>query len=307
MHSNRARFLVALLAALCLLAFAVSCSKNADDEDDAAGGGDDSADVASLTPYKPTGQEGSITGTINITGTAPSPKPISMTADPVCSAANPDAQTEDIVVNGDKVQNVFVYIKDGKVGDKTLAGYKFDPPAQAAELDQHGCHYVPHVMGVQVNQNFQVVNSDATTHNVNVDAKLNDKFNQSQPNGSAPITKQFKRAETVIPVKCNQHPWMRAYVGVLPHPFYAVTDKDGHFEIKGVPPGTYTVVAWHEKYPQGLTQTVTVGPSEKKEQNFSFTGQQMTAESIDGGSLRALPALEIPMLDMGLMSGMGQQ
>ena len=188
---------------------------------------------------------------------------------------------------------------DGKAGDKTIASLKFDPPAQSAELDQHGCHYVPHIMGVQVNQNFIVVNSDATTHNVNVDAKLNDKFNQSQPIGSAPITKQFKRAETVIPVKCNQHPWMRAYVGVLAHPFFAVTDKDGHFEIKGVPPGTYTVVAWHEKYPQGLTQTVTVAPSEHKEQNFTFT--QLTAENVEGGSLLALPALEIPM------PGMGQQ
>jgi hypothetical protein len=303
MRSIRARFLVALLAALCLLLFALACSKNADDEEDAAGAGDDSADAVAQTPYKPTGQEGSIAGTINFTGTAPAPKPISMDADPVCASSNPDAHAEDIVVNGDKLQNVFVYIKDGKIGDKTVAGYKFDPPAQAAELDQKGCHYVPHVMGVQVNQNFQVVNNDATTHNVNVDAKLNDKFNQSQPNGSAPIVKQFKRAETVIPVKCNQHPWMRAYVGVLAHPFFAVTDKDGHFEIKGVPPGTYTVVAWHEKYPQGITQTVTVGQSEKKEQNFTFTGQQLSAENVEGGALRALPALEIPMLGMG----MGQQ
>ena len=298
MHSNRARFLVALFAALCLLLFALACSKSADDEEDSAGSdSDESADV-NLTPYKPTGQEGSIVGTISFTGTAPAPKPISMDADPVCASTNPDAHAEDIVVNGDKLQNVFVYIKDGKVGDKTIASLKFDPPAKPAELDQKGCHYVPHVMGAQVNQNFTVVNGDQTSHNVNVDAKLNDKFNQTQPPGSAPIMKQFKRAETVIPVKCNQHPWMRAYVGVLPHPFYAVTDKDGHFEIKGVPPGTYTVVAWHEKYPQGLTQTVTVGPSENKEQNFSFTGQQLTAESIEGGALRVLPALEIPMLGM---------
>jgi Carboxypeptidase regulatory-like domain len=298
MHSKRARFLVALFAALCLLAFAVACSRSNDDEEDAADGGDDSAEVANLTPYKPTGQEGSIAGTINFTGAAPAPKEISMGADPVCASTNPDPHAEDLVVNGDKLANVLVYIKDGKAGDKNITGYKFDPPAEAATLDQHGCHYVPHVMAVQVNQNFNVVNSDQTPHNINFDAKLNDKFNQSQGPGAGAIVKQFKRSETVIPVKCNQHPWMRAYVGVLSHPFYAVTDKDGHFEIKGVPAGTYTIVAWHEKYPQGQTQSVTVGPSEKKEMNLSFSGDQLKAESVEGGALRLLPALEVPMMGM---------
>lgn len=296
MHSDRARFLVALFAALCLLAFAVSCSKSADDEEDAEGGGDDSAEVASLTPYKPSGQEGSITGTIAFAGAPPAPKGISMDADPVCASSSPDSQAQDLVVNGDKLQNVLVYIKEGSAGGKSIKGFKFDPPAQPATLDQKGCHYVPHVMAIQVNQTFNVLNSDATSHNVNVDAKLNDKFNQGQPPGAAPIVKQFKREETVVPVKCNQHPWMRAYVGVLSHPFFAVTDKDGRFEIKGVPPGTYTVIAWHEKYPQGLTQSVTVGAGEAKEAPFSFTSQQLTAENVEGGALRVLPALELPML-----------
>jgi hypothetical protein len=298
MHSKRARFLVALLAALCLLAFSLACSKGADDESDATdSGSDDTAEVAQ-TPYKTTGQEGSIAGTINFTGAVPAPKEISMGADPVCASTNPDPHAEDIVVTGDKLANVLVYIKDGKAGDKNITGYKFDPPATPATLDQHGCHYVPHVLAMQVNQTFNVVNSDQTPHNINFDSKLNEKFNQGQGPGAAPITKQFKRSETVIPVKCNQHPWMRAYVAVLPHPFYAVTDKDGHFEIKGVPPGTYTVVAWHEKYPQGVTQSVTVGASEKKEQNFSFSDQQLKAESVEGGSLKMMTALEVPMLGM---------
>jgi hypothetical protein len=302
MQPTRARFLVALIAALCLLAFALACSKSADDEEDAANsGGDDSAEVA-LTPYKPTGQEGSIAGTISFAGAAPAPKGISMDADPVCASASPDAHAEDIVVNGDKLQNVLVYLKDGKVGDRNLAAFKFDPPAQPAVLDQHGCHYVPHVQGVQVNQQFNVVNSDQTTHNVNVDAKLNDKFNQGQSQGAAPIVKQFRRAEAVIPIKCNQHPWMRAYVAVLQHPFYAVTDKDGHFEIKGVPAGTYTLVAWHEKYQQGLTQTVTVGAGEAKTSDFSFSAQQLTAENVEGGALRMMSALELPMLGMNMSS-----
>jgi hypothetical protein len=296
MQSSRARFLVALFAALCLLAFAVACSRGVDDAEDNDNAGDDSTEVASLTPYKSTGQEGSINGTVAFAGTAPEKSPISMTADPVCASSNPDAHTEDIVVNGDKLANVLVYIKEGKAGDKNITGYKFDPPAQAATLDQHGCHYVPHVQGVQVNQNFNVVNSDPTAHNVNVDAKQNEKFNQGQSPGAAPIVKQFKRAETVIPVKCNQHPWMRAYVGVLPHPFFAVSDASGKFEIKGVPAGTYTLVAWHEKYPTGITQTVTVGAGAAATSDFSFSAEQLKAENVEGGALRAMPALEFPVL-----------
>lgn len=296
MQSNRARLPVALFAALCLLAFAAACSRSADDEEDAADGGGDSAEVASLTPYKPSGQEGSIAGTISFAGGAPAKKGISMDADPVCASSNPDPHAEDIVVNGDKLANVFVYVKDGTVGGKNFSGYQFPAPPQPVTLDQKGCQYTPHVIGVQVNQTFNVTNSDPTAHNVNVDAKQNEKFNQGQSPGAAPITKQFKRAETVIPVKCNQHPWMRAYVGVLQHPFFAVTDGEGRFEIKGVPAGTYTLVAWHEKYPQGLTHSITVGASEAKTADFSFTAQQLTAENLEGGALRVLPALDLPML-----------
>ena len=296
MPSNRARFLVALFAALCLLAASSACSRSNDDEEDAEGGGGDSAEVASLTPYKPSGQEGTIAGTISFAGAAPAKKGISMDADPVCASSNPDPHAEDVVINGDKLQNVFVYIKDGQAGGKSIAGYSFTPPSQPATLDQRGCQYVPHVVGVQVNQTINVLNSDPTAHNVNVDARQNEKFNQGQSPGAAPIVKQFKRAETVIPVKCNQHPWMRAYVGVLQHPFFAVSGADGKFEIKGVPAGTYTVVAWHEKYPQGITQSVTVGASESKTADFSFNAQQLNAENLGGGALRVMPALDLPML-----------
>ena len=299
MQSSRARFLVALFAALCLLALVVACSRGADDEEDAADGGGDSAEVASLTPYKPNpAQEGSIAGTVSFAGAAPAKKTISMDADAVCARTNADPHAEDIVVNGDKLANVFVYIKEGTAGGKSVAGYSFAPPAQPAVLDQKGCQYVPHVIGVQVNQTVNVLNSDETAHNVNVDAKQNEKFNQGQPPRGAPIVKQFKRAETVIPVKCNQHPWMRAYVGVLQHPFFAVSDAEGKFEIKNVPAGTYTLVAWHEKYPQGITQSVTVAPGAPAASNFSFTSDQLKAESIEGGALRAMPAIEFPMLGM---------
>ncbi|MBV8860144.1 MAG: carboxypeptidase regulatory-like domain-containing protein [Acidobacteria bacterium] len=299
MHSSRARFLVALFAALCLLAFAAACSRNADDAEDAEGSGDDSAEVANLTPYKSNpAQEGSITGTVSFAGAAPEKAPISMTADPVCASANPDAHAEDIVVNGDKLQNVLVYIKEGKVGDKSFSGYSFAPSSTPATLDQHGCHYVPHVQAVQVNQTLNIVNSDQTSHNINFDAKLNEKFNQGQGPQAAPIVKQLKRAETVVPVKCNQHPWMRAYVAVLPHPFFAVSDASGKFEIKGVPAGTYTLVAWHEKDQKGITQTVTVTAGGAATTDFSFNADQLKAENTQGGALRMMSALEFPMLGM---------
>lgn len=294
MSANRARFFVALMLSLCLLAFAAACGDADDTMEDAAGDEAGAAEVA-RTEYKPTGSEGSIAGTITFNGPAPAPRPISMDQDPVCAREGAGAVAEDIVVNGDKLQNVFVYIKEGKTGDRSINNYSF-AASQPAILDQKGCRYVPHVLGIQTQQPLNVLNSDATSHNVNVDAKLNSKFNQGQPNGAPPIVKQFTRNETLIPVKCNQHPWMRAYIGVLSHPFFSVSGQDGRFEITGVPPGTYTIVAWHEKYPQGQTQTVTVAPSAGAEANFSFTAQQLTAENVEqpGGALRVLPALELP-------------
>jgi plastocyanin len=295
MPSNRARTLAALLVALCLLTFSLACGGDSDDTaEDAedAGGGD--AEVAT-TAYTPTGNEGSITGVVNFAGAAPASKPISMDQDPVCAQSGAGAVAEDIVVNGDKLSNVFIYIKDGKAGDKNIANLSFPAAPQPAVLDQHGCRYVPHVIGVQTKQNINFTNSDATSHNVNVDAAKNSKFNQGQPNGSAPITKQFARAETLIPVKCNQHPWMRAYIGVVGHPFFAVSGQDGKFEIKGVPPGTYNLVAWHEKYPQGQTMSVTVGAKESKQADFNFTAEQLKAELRDG-ALTVMPALELPLI-----------
>lgn len=294
MPSNRARTLAALLVALCLLTFSLACGGGDSDDtaEDVEGGG---AEVANVTPYTPTGNEGSIVGVVNFAGAAPAPKSISMDQDPVCAQAGAGAVAEDLVVNGDKLSNVFIYIKDGKAGDKNITSLSFAPSGQPAVLDQKGCRYVPHVLGIQTMQNLNVTNSDATSHNVNVDAATNTKFNQGQPNGAAPIVKQFARAETLIPVKCNQHPWMRAYIGVVGHPFFAVSGQDGKFEIKGVPPGTYNLVAWHEKYPQGQTMSVTVGAKESKQTDFNFTAEQLKAELRDG-ALKVMPALELPLI-----------
>ena len=294
---DRKRALIALLVALCLLSFAAACGGGGDeDEDDDEGGA--VAEEATGIKYTPTGNEATLTGAVAFNGTTPEPKPISMTADQVCASSNPNAVAEEVKVTDGKLQNVFVYVKDGKTADgKGFATLTFDPPSQPQVLDQKGCQYVPHVLGIQTRQKLTVLNSDPTAHNVNLQGKSNPGFNQSQPPGAGPIEKVFDRAEVLIPVKCNQHPWMKSYVGVLRHPFYAVTGADGRFEIKGLPPGTYTVVAWHEKFPE-QTQTVTVAAKESKTQDFAFAGATALNET-RGGSLTLMPAIEFPMLGAG--------
>lgn len=295
MHFKRARFIIALMALLCMLAVSIACGSSVDDEEDIVDA-DGGAETANLTPYQPTGNEGTITGVVNFDGTAPAPRAIPMESDPICAQIGTGTMTEDLVVSDGKLQNVFVYIKEGRAGDKNINSYSF-PATQPKQLDQKGCRYVPHVIGVQTKQTLEITNSDATSHNVNVDARVNSKFNQGQPNGAPAIVKEFQRPETIIPVKCNQHPWMRAYIGVLSHPFFSVSGQDGRFEIKGVPPGTYTLIAWHEKYPQGITQSVTVGPGESKQTDFQFSSQQM-ASDLQGqkSALTVLPALELPLI-----------
>lgn len=290
--SVRARRLLVLLMTLSLLALSVACGSSddeADDEDNSNG-----TETAAAVPYKVTGNEGSVTGTINFTGAAPAVKPISMDADPACASSNPNAHAEDAVVNDGKLQNVFVYVKDGKTADgKSITGLSFDAPAPKATLDQHGCQYHPHVLGMTTAMTFEVTNSDQTTHNVHPSPKSNQEWNQSQPSGAPPITQKFLRPE-IVPVKCNQHPWMKAYVAVQRNPFFAVSGADGKFEIKGLPPGTYTIAAWHEKFGE-KTQSVTVAAKEAKTQDFSYDGAGATA-STAASSLPLADAIDFPMI-----------
>ena len=285
------RSLLAILIAVALLSLMIACGSD-DDEDEPDEPPTGTAQAG--TPYKATGNEGNIVGTIALNGTAPQPKPISMDADAACAAANPNAVTGDVMVKDGKVQNVVVFVKDGKTADgRSITGFSFPAPSDARVLDQHGCNYVPRVVGIQTQQKLSVINSDKTTHNVNVQPKTNPGFNQAQSQGQAPIEKTFTRAETLIPVKCNQHPWMKAYISVFGHPFYAVSDPDGKFEVKGLPPGTYTLVAWHERFGE-KSQSVTVGAKESKTQDFSFDAG--ATASLQGGSLEVMPALDLPML-----------
>ena len=270
-----------------------SCSKPA--TNDAAP--DTNSTASTGTAYTSKGDEGTVTGAIAYTGTAPAPKKIDSSADPVCGQSNPNLVTEDTVVKDGKLANAFIYIKDGALADGTkITAINFPTPTEAVTLDQKGCHYVPHVLGLQANQKLRITNSDPTQHNIHPTPKSNPEWNQTQPNGAPPIEKTFARAEVLIPVKCNQHPWMKSYIGVLKHPFYAVSAEDGTFTIKGVPPGTYTVAAWFEKGgPNGTEKTiqVTVPANGSGKADFSFG--EATASSQAGG-LQMMPALEFPML-----------
>jgi len=290
MLPKRKRYWLALFLALAMFSFAPACSSSDDDEEE-----DDAVTETAGAPYKTTGNEGAINGKVLFDGaTPPVPKTIDMAADAACASKNPSAVAEDVVVKNGAVEYVFVYIKDGQTtdGSKKLDSFKWDAPADV-QLDQNGCHYVPHVVAVQVGQKLNVTNSDPTTHNVNVQPKNNDPFNTAQGQNAAPITTIFKRSEVLIPVKCNQHPWMKAWIGVLKHPFFAVTKEDGSFEIKNVPPGTYTIEAWHERFG---TKTAQVKVDSKGTVTQEFKMGAGVASSPQSGSLQVMPALDLPML-----------
>lgn len=277
--------------ALSLIAVASSC-----------GGGTTPPDNGNTSPttggeaFNSKGDEGTVTGTISYNGAAPAPKKIDSSADPVCAQRNPNLTTEDTVVTDGKLANVFVYIKDGTItGGKKIGDYTFAVPPDAVTLDQQGCHYKPHVLGLQANQKLRITNSDPTQHNIHPTPKYNPEWNQTQPNGAAPIEKTFARPEVLIPVKCNQHPWMKAYVGVLKHSYHGVSREDGTFTLKA-PPGTYTLAAWHEKGgPNGTEKTmqITVPANGNVKADFTF-GDAATASH--AGGLKMLPAIELPMI-----------
>src|SRR5438876_120061 len=216
--------------------------------------------------------EGSVHGTVLLLGKPLPNKKIDESADPACTAKRPRATTEWIVSHNGRLANVFVYLKDGH----GLQELRFDPPSTHVILDQQGCRFVPHVAGIQVNQTLEIRNSDPTTHNVHDTPRSNPDWNQSQAAGAGPLLTRFARPEVMIPIKCNQHPWMKAYVGVLPHPFFAVTDRNGLFNINGIPPGDYTIAAWHEEFGE-QTQAVRIEAGAANEVRFNFrTSDQRT-------------------------------
>jgi plastocyanin len=188
-----------------------------------------------------------------------------MDSDENCVKTGGPTTDETIAVVGDggALKNVFVYVKDG------LGTLRFPIPSTPVVLDQKGCQYVPHVLGIQVGQNLEILNSDPTLHNVHALPKGNQEFNMGQPLPGIKFTRQFSTREVMVPFKCDVHPWMNAWVGVLDHPYFAVTAADGSFSLEGLPPGTYTIEAWHETLGT-QTQSVTIGEKESKDIAFSF-------------------------------------
>ena len=211
---------------------------------------------------------GSVSGRITFDGTAPKPELIRMGRDTACVAsAGPNPQSDAVLVGADGgLANAFVYVKD------TFAGYAFDTPTEAVTLDQKGCVYVPRVFGVRVGQPIDILNSDATIHNVHALPMQNQEFNESQNRAGMRTTKVFTVPEVMVRFKCDFHGWMAAHVGVMSHPFFAVTDKAGAFSIKGLPPGTYTLEAWHEVFGT-RTQQVTMAPGGQQTVALAFTAK----------------------------------
>jgi plastocyanin len=225
-----------------------------------------SAPAARTTPGKrvDSATAGTVSGRVVFNGTVPKSAKVGMSSDAFCGQANPGQMLDDSVIVGatGALQNVFVYVQ----GD--LPAYAFDTPAVPVRLEQKGCRFSPHVIGLQVGQPLEVVSRDDTLHNVHAITKINDDFNIGATRGTV-TRRSFAAPETMITFKCDVHGWMTAYAGVISHPYFAVTDADGRFAMKGLPPGDYVIAAWHEKFGT-RTERVTVGPGERKEIAFTF-------------------------------------
>lgn len=247
-----------IAAATCVLLLACSgCKKNADT-------GPGAAAPASYTTID-WSNSGTISGTIHFTGKVPPRVKIDMGQDPACSLADAN-YTEQYMVNNGNLQNVFIYVKDG-LGNKLYAA-----PSTPVVMDQKSCRYTPHVIGAMVGQQIKFTNSDNTMHNVHMTPQIgtNQTVDISEAPNDSGETRTLATPELMIPVRCNNHPWMEAFINIVSNPFYAVSDADGHFTIKGLPPGTYTIVADHEQLGQ-QTATVTVTAKQTAAQDFSYS------------------------------------
>ena len=226
------------------------------------GGSEAPAPSAPAAPAVDPADAATITGVIKLDGVAPAPEAIKMNADPVCVKEGHGGTTEFFVSEAGGLGNVLVYLKEGVSGS-------YPAPAEPVVLNQKGCHYTPHVFGIMVGQPLQIVNGDPTLHNIHAIPKTNSEFNTGQPIQGMKFDHTFTAKEVMVPFKCDVHGWMNAHAAVLDHPFFAVSAKDGKFEIKGLPAGKYTLEAIHEKLG---TQTleIEVAAKEAKAADFTF-------------------------------------
>jgi hypothetical protein len=227
------------------------------------------AETAPAAPAAGGGPTGTATiaGTIKYEGEVPVLKPLSMDADPGCAKKHSGPVVPEILVLGDgqTLGNVYVRVKSG-----LPAGATYPAPTTPATLDQQGCHYVPHVLGVMVDQPVKILNSDGLLHNIHALPKINSTFNMAMPANRTEAEQRFAKEEIVIPVKCDVHPWMQGYIAVSSHPFFAVTPKEGTYEIKDLPAGTYELEFWHERLGT-KSATVTVGDGARETSDMTFT------------------------------------
>ena len=255
------RIILSLAVVTALTLFLVACSKKTEETTEQP------AETTTAPQPTPIDQStvGEVTGKVAFDGAKPKPHRIMMDQDPVCvqKHSGPVFAEDDEVNSNGTLPDVFVYVKSG------AEKYVFAPPADPVTLDQDGCMYKPHVLGVMVGQTLKIVSSDATTHNIHPMPQNNREWNMSQTPGAAPIEQKFMHPEIMIPVKCNQHNWMRAWLGVTSNPFFAVTGSDGTFTLKGLPTGHYTIEAWTATFGTH-EQKVTVGAKETKTVDFKF-------------------------------------
>lgn len=207
----------------------------------------------------------SVSGTVMFDGEAPAPQPIKMDADPYCTVQHADGATVQkfVVGQGGGLKWVFVYVKDGLTAE-------YEPPSTPVVLNQKGCAYEPHVFGIMAGQALSILNSDETLHNIHSLPKNSREFNLAMPRAGMKLEQQFRRPEVPVRIKCDVHPWMESFAGVLSNPFHSVTGDDGTFSLEKLPAGTYTIAAWHEGAEE-QTQTVTVGDGEAKQVTFTFS------------------------------------
>ena len=269
------KFLALFYASTLLLAIACGGGKETASKEDegvddeapqtatAAGG----AAATAAAPVANLADAATITGVVKLEGAAPKMPAIQMSADPYCQSQHPGgagAYDEEVVVGpAGELANVIVYVKNAPAGA---------PTTTPAVLEQKGCQYHPHVQVVEVGQPLQIKNDDATLHNIHAMPNVNAQFNEGQPVQGMVSTKKFDKVEMVpFRIKCDVHGWMKSFMAVLPHPYHSVSQMNGTFSIGNLPPGTYTLIAWHEKYGT-QEQQVTVGAKESKAVTFTFKG-----------------------------------
>ena len=209
---------------------------------------------------------GTLKGNVKYKGKIPPRKPLRMDADPICGAAHEDkVLSESFIVDDDlNLKNVLVWLKNVKYDGPTLA--------DTAILDQKGCVYTPHVMAVMKDQKVLIKNSDATLHNIHSMAEKNEQFNFAMPKVVKEKETSFGVVEEPFYIKCDVHPWMKSWVLVQDHPYFAVTDEKGNFTIENIPPGTYEVIAWQEKFKmkRSISKMIEINDSSETTQDFVF-------------------------------------